>query len=384
MARETPAALVAFAEDWGRHPSSTQHLLSRLAQRRDVIWVNSIGLRRPSLSLADMGRVADKALRMTGLKQAAAGRAEVERPERLTVLAPRAVPWPGSQLADAFNRASLSAQLRAEMARRGISRPILWTSLPTAISVLGALGERAAVYYCGDDFSGLAGVDHAPVSAMERRLASRADLILACSEPLFEKFPPERTVLLPHGVDLDLFAAPAARPSDLPDAPNIAGYYGGLSPWLDFDALVRAARSLPDWRFVFVGPVRCDVGRLAAEPNVTLLGEKPHAALPGYVQHWTVSLLPFLDTAQIRASNPLKLREYLAAGAPIVAPTFEAMKPYADLIETVGYGGNYAAAILRAAADRGRDPLRRAAVAEESWDARAVALDELLARFDER
>ena len=378
------SALVVFGEDWGRHPSSTQHLVSRLAAKRNVIWVNSIGLRRPSLNGSDLQRAGDKVLRMAGIRAAANAGAAAETPTRLSVLAPRALSWPGSRIADAFNRRSLGQQIRNELRRRALSRPLLWTSLPTALPVLGAIGERAVIYYCGDDFSGLSGVDHGPVSAMEQRLASKADLIVACSQPLCAKFDVGKTVLLPHGVDLRLFQTPAARPPDLPDAPRIAGYYGGLSPWLDIDALVRAARNLPDWLFVFVGPVRCDVDRLRAEPNVRLLGEKPHAMLPAYVQHWTVSLLPFLDTVQIRASNPLKLREYLAVGAPIVSPPFDAMQDYAHLIEPVEYGGDYGRAIVRAAADNDRNAMRRTSVADESWDARAATLDALLMRFDTR
>ena len=46
---------VVFADDFGRHPSSAQHLLNHL-DRRDLIWVNTVGLRRPTLSVADLRR----------------------------------------------------------------------------------------------------------------------------------------------------------------------------------------------------------------------------------------------------------------------------------------------------------------------------------------
>ena len=219
-------------------------------------------------------------------------------------------------------------QIGAELQRRGMERPIFWTSLPTALPLIGAFRERAVVYYCGDDFGGLDGVDHAPVVAMERRLAKVADLIIACSPVLAATFPADRTRLVAHGVDLDLFQREAARPADLPDAPLIAGFYGSLSVWIDIDAIARTARRLPDWHFVLIGPVRTDISALKVLPNVSLLGEKPHGELPAYAQHWTVSMLPFRDTPQIRACNPLKLREYLAVGKPIVAPPFGALMPY--------------------------------------------------------
>jgi hypothetical protein len=52
--------LVVFAEDWGAHPSSTQHLIKVLSQQRKIIWINSIGLRKPRLSWRDILRVSQK------------------------------------------------------------------------------------------------------------------------------------------------------------------------------------------------------------------------------------------------------------------------------------------------------------------------------------
>ena len=371
--------LVVFGEDWGAHPSSTQHIVSRLAQDRDVLWINSIGLRRPRLTRADAQRLMRKLAQMGGTRTAPAHGAPP--PERLRILAPRALPWPGSRLAACVNRAVLAPQIRREMARMGMERPLLWASLPTAVDLADALPHRALVYYCGDDFSALAGVDHAPVARLERRLTERADLILAASEPLAARFPAERTRLAPHGVDFDLFATPAPRAPDLPQARGIAGFYGALAPWIDIDMLAGAARALPDWLFVFVGPLQCDEAPLAALPNVRLLGPRPHAALPSYAQHWSVSMLPFRDNAQIRACNPLKLREYLAAGAPVAATPFPALAPYAELIHLAARPADFARTLQEAACDEARASARRARVAAESWDARAqeiaTALDAL-------
>ena len=50
---------LVFAEDWGRHPSSTQHIFRcLLANSETVYWVNSIGLRRPRIS--DGKRIFEK------------------------------------------------------------------------------------------------------------------------------------------------------------------------------------------------------------------------------------------------------------------------------------------------------------------------------------
>jgi glycosyltransferase involved in cell wall biosynthesis len=219
----------------------------------------------------------------------------------------------------------------------------------------------------------LANVDHAPVLAFEAELVRRADLIVAASETLAARLPSCKTILLPHGVDYDLFSTPAEPAPDLPSGGPVAGYYGSIASWLDMKALSRAARKLPAWQFVLVGPVSTDVSELRQLPNVSFLGPRAHRDLPRYVQHWTVSLLPFAENAQITACNPLKLREYLAAGTPIVSTPFPAVSEYRDLVE-IAPADEFGDAICRAGEDRARDWERRARVRHESWGARATDL----------
>ncbi|RBP16106.1 glycosyltransferase involved in cell wall biosynthesis [Roseiarcus fermentans] len=372
-------AIVAFAEDWGGLPSSTQHIVGRLARDRDVLWINSIGMRRPRFDRRDLSRAAAKVRGLVGPRQPG-GEPAVDRPERLTVVSPIALSWPGSRLAASFNRIALGGQVRRKMAERGLRRPILWTSLPTAAPLLGALGEGPVVYYVGDDFAALPGVDHEPVSAMERDLVARADLVLAASEALVAKFPADRTVFLPHGVDLDRFSTPAPRAADLPRSGRIAGYYGSIAEWIDVESLARTAAAMPDWTFVLIGDAKVDVSALEALPNVRLLGSRPNSMLPSYSQHWDVSLLPYRDSAMIRAGNPLKLREYLAAGTPIAAIDYNypSLAPYANFIRSAADPARFGDAIRLAAGDRGDSVRRRARVADEGWDARAREVGALM------
>ncbi len=133
-----PADLVVFGEDWGAHPSSTQHLISHLKRDRRVLWVNSIGLRRPRLTFRDFGRMARKvrAMGQTTMPTAAG---------EPTVINPRVLPLPGNAIARSLNRRLLGGRLRATMAERGFNRPILWTSLPTAVDNWAASRCRNAI-----------------------------------------------------------------------------------------------------------------------------------------------------------------------------------------------------------------------------------------------
>ncbi|MCI4664771.1 MAG: glycosyltransferase [Neomegalonema sp.] len=364
--------MIMFGEDWGGHPTSTQHLAARFAEEWRILWINSIGLRRPRLNARDLQRVARK------LTAVAAPSAPIERapvPANMTTLSPMALPLPGLGPQMAVNRAALGRQVRGKMSALGMEKPILWTSLPTALPVVGHLGERAAVYYCCDDFGALEGVDHAPVLAMERELAKKCDLIFVSNMVLAERFDPSRTVYLPHGADISLFATPAPRADDLPTDGPVAGFYGSFADWLDKALLRKAALALPQWRFVFIGDKKTDASMLEDLPNVRFLGRRPHAELARYAQHWTASLIPFLPTPQIIASNPLKLREYLAAGSPIVATPFPALDPYRDHIAVAEDADAFIEALRQAeqaAGDAGARSARSASVASETWEARAA------------
>jgi glycosyltransferase involved in cell wall biosynthesis len=366
--------MIVFGEDWGRHPSSTQHLMQRLAGDAKIIWVNSLGLRRPRFNKADWARLKSKAVSILQ-KPKINSDGSICRHPFACLANPKTLPFPSSTLASIFNRLSLSNQIGKLIKQSNISRPILWTSLPTALCAVGALGERALVYYAGDDFGALAGVDHKPVLAMERQLASKADLIIAASPLIAERFPAHKTRVLPHGVDYELFATPVARADDLPSDRPVAGFYGSLNDWIDVQSLADAARRLPSWDIVIIGNVESNISALQGLPNVKLLGPRSHRELPSYSQHWDVSLLPFKKNRQIDASNPLKLREYLACGTPVLASyRFPAAAAYEKAINFIEDGEGLAEAILRAKNGSKSASFRQYLVRHESWDSRADTL----------
>jgi len=370
--------LIVFGEDWGGLPSSTQHLIRHLSGSRKVMWVNSIGLRKPRLSFADCKRAFTKITSSRTGRRADPAKAG----ENFTILNPTTIPAPSTRLERTLARKMLCRQLLPAIRRANLHRPVLWLSLPTAVDLVGELGEQATVYYCGDDFSALAGVDHVTASARERELHEKANLIITASEALTTRFPAAKTRVLTHGVDYELFSTPCGRAADFPDnGKPVAGFYGSLAEWLDIDLLESTIKRLPHWDFVFIGKPEVDTSVLESLENVHLLGPRSHCDLPGYSQHWDVSLLPFKDNAQIRACNPLKLCEYLAAGKPIVSTPFPALSPYKTLISMVRSVDEMVEAI-----DRHRPVTEhncfskdlRNSVSGQSWQAKAELVSEWL------
>jgi len=363
--------LVVFGEDWGGLPSSTQHLIRHLSDSRKILWVNSIGLRKPRLNMADCGRALQK-LTSRGARD---NRGPIMPGSGFTVLRPKTIPAPSTRLARFMAAALLQNQLLLAMKKAGLHQPILWISLPTASDLVGKLGEKAAVYYCGDDFSALAGVDHLTVAAREGELQDKADLIITASEQLAERFPAPKTRLLTHGVDYQLFSTPAPRAFDLPaDGKPIAGFYGSISEWLDLELLEAVVKRMPHWNFVIIGKAVVDASALRGLPNVNFLGPRPHHELPRYSQHWNASLLPFRNNAQIQACNPLKLSEYLAAGQPVVSTPFPALKPFRSLISVVDSVDSMVEALeasVSLSGDGGFQEKSRSLVSSQSWQSRA-------------
>ncbi|MDN2480877.1 glycosyltransferase [Vibrio agarivorans] len=366
--------LIVFGEDFGGLPSSTQHLISNLNKERKVLWVNSIGLRKPRLCVNDAKRVVDKALGK-GKQDFVDSSAKVATPDNIKVVNLRTIPAPKHAWERQLAKTMMLTQLKPLLEKYRIENPILWSSLPTAADLCGSLNETAVVYYCGDDFNSLAGVDHDTVSEHETHMAQQASIILAASQNISGKFPQTKTHVLRHGVDYNRFTTPAERATDLPQGKPIAGFYGSLSEWLDYDMINAAAKALPGWNFVFIGKNELRYNPLADLPNIHVLGPKPHYELPKYSQHWDVSLLTFKDNEQIRACSPLKLLEYIAAGKPVINTPFPAAKTYENQLNQVNDTDEFITALRQYPR---LIQTRPGSVESESWASRALFVDWLL------
>jgi len=343
--------LVVFGEDWGKHPSSTQHLVKELSNNRKVVWINSIGLRKPDLSWRDIIRIVRKLITFFGVQKKSCLQQE-KIPPNFIVINPLVMPCANSWLSINLSRWMLARQLTKLSTKINIEKPIVWCSLPTAVDYLSIFDDSNSVYYCGDDFGSLAGVDHDVVLQKEKLLIHRVKFIFTASEALLNKFPKEKTVTIPHGVNYALFNKKhAERPADLPSGNSIVGFYGSISSWLDQALILYAAQTLPSWDFVFIGNIECNIDKLLNVPNIYFIGPKSHSELPNYIQHWNVSLLPFKDNKQIQMCNPLKLREYIASGTPIVSTNFNALEEYKQHVMVVNDKRDICRAILLADAE---------------------------------
>ncbi|MGJ8483229.1 glycosyltransferase [Pseudoalteromonas sp. SYSU M81236] len=321
---------IVFGEDWQSHPSSTQHLFKQLAKQHQVIWINSIGMRKPTFRLIDVKRVFNKLKSLFLSKRSSPNAKTTDHSLNLDLTAHTlaVLPWHDNLIVRLYNKWIFN--------KKGLigDEPIVyWLSVPTAISLISPREQDKVIYYCGDDFSALAGVDHKMVAPFERELIKKADTIYVVSERLANKMPKSKVKMLSHGVDLALFTTQTAKARELEQISKpMIGFYGSLNAWLDKALLLTLAKERPEYQLVLIGHLIEDFSELLKLDNVTHIKAVEHHRLASFSQHWQVSILPFVDNEQIRSCDPLKLKEYIATGTPIVTTRFAAVNPYRETI----------------------------------------------------
>jgi len=122
---------------------------------------------------------------------------------------------------------------------------------------------------------------------------------------------------------------------------------------------------------VLLGPKQMNLSALEAQPNFRWIAQKPPGELPRYAAGFDVGIIPFLANEFNLASAPVKLKEYLALGFPVVATRLPAYEPYRELIHLAESHEEFLRQVELAMAERcdaDRAALRRAAVAGDSWE----------------
>jgi hypothetical protein len=93
-----------------------------------------------------------------------------------------------------------------------------------------------------------------------------------------------------------------------------------------------------------------------------------------------VGIIPFLRNEFNRLCNPIKLKEYLALGFPIVATSLPAYEPYQGLIRTAETHDEFLGELDQALADHDHELTRRRrqAVVGDDWDRVAARMARML------
>lgn len=371
--------ILCFSHDWTGDPLSKTHLMRVLSRENRILWINAIANRMPTSSSKDISRIFNK------LKSFTTPVREVE--PNIFVLNPLAIPAYGSSAMVAMNRRFLISQVKKAMRGLGFSRPVNMVFNPAAGMIAGRLGESEVVYYCVDEYTAFTGVSDG-LRAIEEDLFRRADLVVVSAEKLLndKKVFNRNTHMIRHGTDWKHFRTALGDATEIPaeirDLPRpLIGFHGLLADWVDFELIKKTAEHFKDGSVVLIGKVAVDAEQkiriLDGVPNIHMLGRKPYADLPAYCKGFDVALNPFAVNELTLAANPLKVREYLAAGLRVVSTDI----PEVRVLKHCLVGTDHADFIARIEEVLAH-PVPREEVSdsirEESWEAKIDELREIM------
>lgn len=331
-------------QDGVANPTSKHQIAKELALKgHRVLWVNGSGMRRPSIeNSSDRSRIVRKiAKAFSGVEKAT---------DNIWVVSPLIFPFPQSSLAGLVNARIYLWIAQSATRHLEFKSPALMNFLPVLPEVVRQW-RGVSVYCCVDLWSAFSIYHSATMADLDARCCKHADLVIASAGNLYDncKTHGHNVHLISHGVDYQHFRNAVqdkdrtknSRPADMP-AGRIIGFFGLLSEWIDQELLVKLAWSLRDSKtvseerrtqnkeprthIVLIGHVDADISRLEQEPNIHILGAKPFSDLPDYVAYFDVGIIPFVVNDLTKAVNPIKLKEMLAAGCPVVSTALPEVK----------------------------------------------------------
>ena len=386
-----PASLVVFSDDWGRHPSSCQHLIRQLLPSYRVLWVNTIGTRAPRIDMATFRRVREKVRQWSMSSPRPEDADAVDMHHNLRVVNPRMWPWFSKSYDRRLNSYLLNRQLAPLI--KALPQPVTAIStLPITADLCGRLPVDKWLYYCVDDFGEWPGLDGDTLRLMDVQMIQRADEIVAVSNTLqrFMAAQGRTSHLLTHGVDLDYWSdgdssetesstAKSPEPTNaLPD--NLQGplavFWGVVDQRLSVDMLIALSQKMEEGQIILVGPQQDPDERLKDLDNVHLIGPRPFQLLPQIAAQADVLIMPYADLPVTRAMQPLKMKEYLATGKPVVVSRLPAVEEWHDCLDICKAPEQFAATVIqRIYSSVPTDQyIARQRLQDESWKSKAAEL----------
>jgi glycosyltransferase involved in cell wall biosynthesis len=328
--------LIATA-DWDTKPwTNKQHMAKSLAGHGfRVVYVESLGLRRPTSDRRDFARIVRRVGRaVRGLRRVDAN---------IWLLSPLVLPLHGNASVRLVNTLILSTVIKKSLRSLDFSRFICWTYNPLTTSLLDHLDPECTVYHCVDDLSAVPGIDRELLAHADASLVKRADVVFVTNPIVRDRWlelKGKDVHYLPNVADYEHFSR-GRKGSPIPAEivsipPPRVGYVGTISDYkIDFDMVIQIAQQRPDWHWVFIGEARegqraaviQELGRLS---NVHFLGYRDYQGLPEYLSGFDIATLPMLINQYTVSMFPMKFFEYLAAGRPVIATKLPALEEYRE------------------------------------------------------
>ncbi len=380
--------------------TNKQHIMSRLAKDHHIIYVD-YGLRPLPLYLFKRIKSVPKSA-LNPFKLLTNG-AEKREPglfifDWYTPLFAGLFPY-GNFLRDRSLFDIKCAMVARYLKKEGIEDPIVWVYHPGYGDAVDRIPHKLLVYDCVDNYPSFPAYRDNPdwLADREDRLCRKADLVTCTAPALYDlkhPFNPDNTFLVHNVGDADHFkkaddpSTPVADDLKAIEGP-VVGFVGAVSDYkLNSEWLLELAIARPDLNVVVVGPIgkadpNTDVGRLAAQPNVHLLGHRDYADLPTYLKRFDVAVIPYRINEHTESVFPIKFFEFLATGTPVVVSNLPSLVDFYDDVLVAETAEDFIEKVDDALADNSSETKahRQALANENSWPKRIA---KILALIEER
>jgi glycosyltransferase involved in cell wall biosynthesis len=370
-------------QDWWYHNHGhiDIQLMRRFAKLGKAVYVNSIVMQKPNFSRN--GEFCKKFKRK--IKSIFTGLKKIDH--NFWVYSPFSLPLHHIGWTRNLNSRIVLFQIRNVMRKLNMRNPTILVACPAAYETALMLKPTGLIYFRTDLYEVFPNVDAATIKYYDHNLKQKADLTLYVNRQLYEAESAQcrKALYLDHGVDYEMFASAEKNRSIPPETTNIkrpiVGFFGEInSHTVDIELLEKLAGLLPDMSFVFVGNKAADYPGLTKQKNVWMLGQKPYEQVPDYGKCFDVAIMPWRQTDWIQACNPVKLKEYLALGKPVVSTPFPELKKYKDVVLEADTAKNFADKIKQALKQNSPKSVaaRRTKVSNDGWDNKAETVLKIL------
>jgi hypothetical protein len=225
-----------------------------------------------------------------------------------------------------------------------IKNPVIWVCNPKAVLITNKIKSNKLIYNYSDKFSSYREIsDKEYIQNLDNELKFKSDFIFCNLIKTFEELSisnyRNKIRYFPHSVDFGFFNSYLNKETEKPEELKtlkspIIGYYGTLTDSNDWEIIKYCASKRPGYSFVFIGDVRADIDKdIKNFSNVYFIGYKKYEELPGYLKFFDVCIMFWKVTDWIYNSSPLKTKEFLAMGKPVVSvKIYELQKNYPVVI----------------------------------------------------
>ena len=370
---EENLSIIYFGNDWSaENRTSSHHIAEQFSKKYNMVYVECPGLRAPSMSGRDVRKIFSKLKKML--------RGPQRLSENFSVYSLFQLPFHGSKLVRKINPLIVKIQILRLIYSRKFKDPILWFVIPHLGYLPSMMKRYYAVYYCIDKYAALPGVNKTAINQLDEELTKSSGTVFVASDTLYKdkKKLNSNVHISPHGVDFDHFSKAKSGDLNIPDVIKqiktpIVGFFGLLEEWIDLSIFTAIAEAYPNLSLVIIGHAAVDVSELAKYRNIHLLGKKSFQDLPAYAAKFDVGIMPYHLTEQVINSNPLKLREYLAIGCPVVSVKFPQAIKFSDYINIASSKEEFVKMVGEVIDEDSEDKtqIRQQAIMGETWETRA-------------